>query len=474
MPLTAFSISVHLAALMLAACSGSGETPGSTIVPPPPPPAPDGKPVVAVDTTIRYQRITAWEATAEAGQNDIPSFPAYRDKLLDLATSYLGITRLRVEVRSGAENPVDNWALYSTGQITDAQWRCLRYATVNDNSDPTVINPAGFHFSELDATMDRLVIPMRNRLAASGERLLLNVNYVAFARQCSGTPYAHLGNPAEYAEFVLATYQHLKSRYGIVPDVWEVILEPDNTSGLWSGTDIGLAIVAAAARLEQAGFTPRFIVPSTMSMANAAPYFDAVVAVPGARKYVSELSYHRYRGVSDANLAAIADRARTSGVPSAMLEHIGSGPDDLYADLTAGGVSAWQQFTLAYTGGDDGSKYFVVGSGASPSVTPGSRTVLLRQYFRYVRPGAVRLRAASSDPTLQPVAFENTGGALAVVVRAPSASAFHVTGLPPGTYAASYATGSGGTGALPPVAIGAGGSVDVAIPAAGVLTVYRH
>ncbi len=31
-----------------------------------------------------------------------------------------------------------------------------------------------------------------------------------------------------------------------------------------------------------------------------------------------------------------------------MLEHIGSGTDDLYKDLTVGNVSRWQQFTLAF------------------------------------------------------------------------------------------------------------------------------
>ena len=322
--------------------SGASNQPAS----PSGPSSPAPSTVITVDPSTRYQTMTGWEATAEGGQNDVASYPAYRARLLDLAVNTLGINRLRVEVKSGAENPVDTWAEEQSGALAAADWRCQRYATINDNADPMVINPAGFHFSELDATMNRLVLPMKALMDARGEHLYLNVDYVAFARQCSNTPYAHLNNPAEYAEFVLATYQHLKSTFNVVPDSWEVILEPDNTGGLWDGGMVGRAIVAAGDRLKAAGFTPRFVAPSTMNMTNAASYVDAMMAVPGAQQYVKELSYHRYAGVSDDALAAIASRATKYGLQTAMLEHIGSDYQDLYTDLTAGQNSAWQQYTL--------------------------------------------------------------------------------------------------------------------------------
>lgn len=430
--------------------------------------------VFTVNSATRYQTMTGWEATAEGGQSDVASYPAYRDQLIALAVNTLGINRLRIEVKSGIENPQDNWTLMQSGALSAADWRCQRYATINDNADPMVINPAGFHFSELDATMDRLVIPMKKAVEARGEHLYLNAEYVAFARQCANTPYAHLNNPAEYAEFVLATYQHLQSRYNLSPDAWEVILEPDNTSGLWDGNMVGRAIVAAGDRLTAAGFTPHFIAPSTMDMTVAASYIDAMMAVPGAQKYVKELAYHRYAGVSDAALAAIASRASKYGVQTAMLEHIGSGYEDLYDDLTIGQNSAWQEYTLGYPGSDTGGAYFIVGSGSTPTVTMGSRATYLMQYFRYVRAGAARIGVSGGTDAAAPVAFVNANGGFAVITKTTGGVSFRINGLPAGTYGISYTTAQVSGSQLPAVAITSGQPIDVTMPTTGVIAVYNQ
>lgn len=466
--------------VMLGCGGGSADAPGQPSGPDQPssPSGPAPATVISIDPATHYQTMTGWEATDEAGQLEIPSYPAYRDQLLNLGVNTLGINRLRVEVKSGAENPVDTWAQYQAGLMSDSAWRCQRYAAINDNSDPTVINPAGFHFSELDATMNRLVLPMKALMDARGEHLYINVNYVAFARQCSNTPYDHFNNPAEYAEFVLATYQHLKNVFNVTPDSWEVILEPDNTNGLWDGTMVGRAIAAAGDRLKAAGFTPHFVAPSTMSMAAAASYIDAMMAVPGAQQYVKELSYHRYTGVSNDALAAIASRAKKYGVQTAMLEHIGSDYNDLYDDLVVGQNSAWQQYTLGYLassdGTDSGGHYFTVGSGASPSITMGSRTPYLMQYFRYVRAGAVRVATSGGTDGAAPVAFVNTNGGFVVVTKTTGAVTFRINGLPAGTYGISYSTSSAAGAQLPAATVTSGQGVDVAMPGAGVVTVYHQ
>lgn len=461
------------AASVMMSCGGSADSHGQNNQPASPSgPAPAT--VITVDPSTRFQTMTGWEATAQAGQGIIASYPAYRDHLLDLAVNKLGINRLRVEVRSGSENPVDNWTLMQTGAESAADWRCQRYATVNDNADPMVINPAGFHFSDVDSTMKLLVMPMKALMDARGEHLYLNFDYVAFATQCSNTPYAHLNNPAEYAEFVLETYQHLKSTFNIVPDSWEVILEPDNTGGLWSGTMVGQAIAAAGDRLKAAGFTPHFVAPSTTNMSNAAQYIDAVMAVPGAQQYVKELSYHRYSGVSDDALAAIASRAKKYGVQTAMLEHIGSDYRDLYTDLVSGQNSAWQEFTLAFNGTDDGGAYFVVGSGASPTITMGSRTSYLMQYFRHVRGGAVRVGATGGTDAAAPVAFVNTDGGFVVVTKTTGALTFRINGLPAGSYGVSYSSAAASGTELPSITATNGQGVDITMPAAGVVTVYHQ
>jgi hypothetical protein len=174
-----------------------------------------------------------------------------------------------------------------------------------------------------------------------------------------------------------------------------VILEPDNVSR-WNGTLIGQAIVAAAARLSANGFTPRFIAPSNTNMSNAITYFDDMIQVAGVLQYLEEFSYHRYGGVSDANLLAIADRAVTHGVNTSMLEwwfgnstyHV------LHKDVGMGRNSAWQ--------GEVTRSFFAIDSSSpgSPVIGIADVTRFNRQYYKFVRRGAVRIEAGSDDAAL--------------------------------------------------------------------------
>lgn len=457
-----------IATALILACGKAGNGPVVESPPPPPPPAPPPPPppspgpvdaTVSVDTAAKFQTMSGWEATAQSGQES-PGFSGWQMPLFDLAVSDLGINRLRLAVKSGAENPVDNYALYRAGQV---DWNSVRYATVNDNNDPNLIDPAGFHFTELDQLVELVVLPIRQRLAARGERLYVNLNYVSF----NGGGLVH-GSAAEYGEFLLAAFQHLRDRYNLVPDAVEVILEPDNGTIWTSGTLVGQRLKAAGDRLAAAGFNPEFIGPSVTNMANTLLYLDAMVQVPGVLTYLKEVAYHRYGGVSDANLAAIKARASQYGLRTSMLEHIGSGVDDLYKDLTVAGVSSWQQYTLAFPTSDNGAQYYVISNGAP---VMGSRTPALRQYFRYVRLGATRVGASSDNTALvQPVAFTNVGGAPVVVLHASQAGTFAISGLRPGTY--GITTSNAGTPALADATAAANGSLAFVTPVNGIITVY--
>jgi O-glycosyl hydrolase len=309
--------------------------------------------------------------------------------------------------------------------------------------------------------------------------LFINVNYVGFHRQITDGGAYHHNDPAEYAEFVLATHLHLRDEYGIVPDAWEVILEPDNTD-MWRGRQIGEAIIASAERLQSHGFTTPFIAPSNSNMGRAIDYFDDMIEVPGVRERLAEFSYHRYGGVSNANLQAIADRTTQNGVRSSMLEHIGSGHEDLHEDLTLGMVSAWQQFALAFQQTrplkDGGAVYYRVDvtDPASPEVVIGSRTRYLSQYFRYVRRGATRIMAASKDNTFDPIAFVNPDGGYVVVIKADSGGELTIGGLPAGAYGVNYTTAEEFNIDGAERSVGADGVLAVGIPDSGVLSIYRQ
>ena len=425
---------VLLASVVCMACNDApvDQQPIPSPPPPPgtPPPPSQVTATITVDTLTRFQVMSGWEAVTQAGQDEA-GFAGWQQQLMDLAANDLGLNRLRLEVRSGVENPVDSDAAYRAGTISTSEWRSSRYLVVNDNADPNVINAAGFHFSAIDRAVTNVVLPLRQRVEANGERLYINLNYVSFN---PSTTLAHL-DPAEYAEFLLATFQHLQSTFGFVPDAVEVILEPDANTP-WVGTLIGQAIVAAGNRLALAGFRPEFVAPSTTNMANVVPYLDQMVAVPGVMTYLKEVSYHRYGGVSDANLAAIRARASALGLRTAMLEHIGSGVEDLFKDLTIANVSGWQQYTLAYPTSDDGAQYFTI-TGGLPVM--GSRTRALRQYFHFVRRGAFRVAATSTNAAVRPVGFTNPDGGPVVVLHTERAETLAIRGLRAGRYSISNA-----------------------------------
>jgi hypothetical protein len=429
---------------------------------------------VSLDPGIQYQTMLGWEGSSDIGQ-DHSNYLQWRDSVIARAVNDLGLNRIRLEVRSGAENTRDWYSEFQSGQIPIDQWRCVRYAPVNDNADPASINQAGFVWTELDEKTREVVVPMKAALAARGERLIVNLNFVAFDKQrCQPSPLVH-DSPAEYAEFVLATVEHLDKTFNIVPDAWEVILEPDNTT-FWRGKQIGDAIVASAALLEQHGYGKvQFVAPSTTNMSTALAYVDAMSQVPGAMQHVAEISYHRYSGVSVSSLQQLASKAESYHVGIGMLEHIGSGYADLHQDLELGQNSSWQQFTIAYPSAtDNGGSYFrvVLNDQSGPKVVPGSRTPALRQYFKYIRLGAVRIDAISRNAAVDPLAFLNTDLTFVVVLKCARATTAHVGDLPPGVYGIYYTTDEESSVDLPDVQIRAGETVEATIPGAGVITVY--
>lgn len=425
--------------------------------------------VISLLSDVKHQTMDGWEVTDQAGQLYSPAWNNYKNPLLDQAVNDLGINRVRVEIFSNTENPTDYFTQWRTGQITESQYNDKRFEIINDNSNASSINPNGFKWAQIDHSIDNLVLPLRQRLQARGESLWISVNYVDFEESA----FEHKNFPAEYAEFVLATYQHLQSKYGFVPNSWEVMLEPDNA--LWSSTQVAEAIKAAGDLLKANDFTPNFVAPSTVNTGNASSYIDRIAQTPGAMQYVSEFSYHRYSGDTVSAVQNIASRALTHNKKTSMLEWIGADYHTLHEDLKIGRNSSWQQYTLAYPIQDDnGAQYYLINDSNpnNPTITMGSRTKFLRQYFKFIRSGARRIEAQTASGKFDPLAFINSNGKYVVVVKASAAGSFAVQGLPAGTYGIKYTTESQYDVDLTDTTLSAGQPLNAAIPAAGVITVY--
>lgn len=442
-------------------------------------------PDISIDSSQKFQTITGWEVTAYSAAEDSKSFNLYQDDLFNRVANDAEVNRVRLSVQSGLENQIDYYDLWKKAGFPSSgadylSWRAHRYATVNDNADPNNIDLNGFKFSRLDDTMNQVILPLKSKFDAKGEHLQINLEYVAFTRQidfASGLKYIH-NDPKEYAEYMLAVSNYLKTKYNIVPETWEILLEPDNVPE-WNGTLLGQAIVETAAKLKTSGFQPRFIVPSTTNMGNAITYFNKLVAVPGVLPYIEEISYHRYGGVSDANLQAIANLAKQYNLKTSMLEWWDNNNTykTLHKDLKMGFNSAWEQGAIAgrKVGNPNTSLYIIddLTDPNNPTIEIHPKTKFFRQYYKYIRPGAVRIGATSSTANYDPLSFINSNGKYTVEIDALAAGSFTVSNLPAGTYGVKYATASVYDIDNPDVTINTGQKLTTSIPAVGLVTIYQ-
>lgn len=425
-----------------------------------------GLPALATEITLdpsqRFQTISGWEATADLPDDPTaPEWARYREEQLDSIVRDIGINRIRLEVRSGAESNRGYISRFIAGEMPFEEWKQHYYEVVNDNDDPFVINWDGFDFAELDWHIENTVLPIRKRLEARGERLIVNLCFVSFDEEPTSQR-----EPEEYAEFVLATHLHVDRKYGFSPDLWEVVLEPDLMPNGWSGLEVGRAMEAASHRLRENGFTPAFVAPSVTDMRNAVPYLKAIASVPGAMTNMAEFSYHRYRGGSERTLRDIVDTAAEYGLSTSMLEWwFGKGtPEVLYQDLTIGRNSAWQ-------GRVERGLHDAEGWPDTP-LRPKPEVRFNLQYFRYIRHGAVRISATSDTRGVEPVAFINSDGGYVVVVKTNAQKSIFIQGLPAGNYRVSYAVDKGSFSEEKPVSVDPEGRLSTSIPGAGILTIF--
>ena len=418
-----------------------------------------------------YQVMRGWEATAPGWRF---TTQAFMQQVVDR-----GVNRLRVEVGAHIENSTDYLAAFYANETACPNYPTVecepsptpgetpegdaltanRYVVVNDNGDPNSTNAAGFQFTGLDDAMDRTVVPMRTMLSARGESLYVNLCYVAFSNADPAKNEVHK-DPDEYAEFMLAIFAHLSATYGFVPNGVEIILEPDNSQLFWGSVPgspqlMGEIIKATGDRLAAAGYTPDFIMPGTTSYASVSTYVNGAQLVTGAMAYVDEMSFHAYNQTG--GTASVAADSADAGVCSSMLEWwTASNTYSFMHDLLANGnMCAYQRGVVYPQSEEDYYPY-------------------LQQYFRPVRRGATRIAASSTNGALDPLAFINTNGAYAVVIKATSAQSFTVGNLPTATYHVRYTTGAETDTNAGDQAITAGNDLSTSIPAAGVIAIYAE
>ena len=441
---------------------------------------------IVVDATERHQTIDGWAVNLRQWEEDKANDRYDRTSDLHLDRIYrflpdsVGINAVRLEIPSGMENRTNRWARFRAGDLPYREWQKTRFEKVNDNDDPAVADTTGFLFDGFDHRVEHMLLPLKRAVEARGEKLYVNVNYVDFKWNASNVqgPLSHADHPEEFAEFVLVYFERLRDKYGIVPDAFEVILEPENTER-WRGPTIGRGLVAAVDRLKANGFTPEIVAPSNTSMPNAIEYFDAMIAVPGVLGRVGNFSYHRYHIERLADVRAIRARAERHRLKTSMLEKVDAGVDVLMEDLVEGDVSSWQQWAAAgkSTNPDNGGYYarVDVSDTLRPVLSFARHTHQLAPVFQVVRRGAVRIGSRSDRADRRTAAFIGADGRTTVIVRASGKGGrITVRGLPPGRYALRVVGDDHRVLEPAPAIIGTGAALDVELAGAGVLTIHAE
>ena len=440
---------------------------------------------IQIDTSVQHQKITGWEVMGWMANSDtqwqIDNLHLWNDTVGELCAD-VGIDRIRIEVYSGSENPIDYFTQYIQGSITRQEWKDHWYDIQNDNVFPDTIDYAGFHFSNTIYNIEHVAMPLKNAVEADGREFYLNLCYVDFG----ASSFEHHEDPEEYAEFMLACFNTLYNYFGFVPDGIEVILEPENSSwgdgtNLEVGSRIADAIAAAGDTLAAHGYHPDFIAPSTTAASNAVPWSLPILMDSIAVNYLSEICYHKYWNQSSADLMEICSLANSHQINSSMLEwwQDGNDQDHLYRDLTLGCVSAWQngimaEVNIGYLNPNTNALYTIDDSDLSnPTVVENNNTRYFRQYFKYIPKYSQRLEVAPSPANHEVTAYKSPDALHVVVVNADNANTYAIAGLPGGKYGLSYSTETLNHFIDTASIISSGDTLSASIPDEGVLTIYQ-
>lgn len=408
---------------------------------------------VTLDTGVRHQAILGWGGTA-----NVPSVgDAVRQQVLDVLVNDLGLTGQRLEPPSGNRAESRRWEFD------------------NDDADPRHIRWEAFATEALDRRVAAAIAPFKKLVEARGEPYYLYVSPSFFDGGSSGSaPRWLLENPDEYAEYAVACLLHLKARHGIVANAWSVCNEAGNNNA-FSPQVLARMIRALGPRLAAEGLPTRIQFSEGVNSGVTWRYVQAVKDDPEVMRHIAMLSYHLYGDRTKRPL--IRDFARERGIPTAQTEFMGTRVDDLYDDLTEGGVSYWEHYVLCGHGNRVPNGCYLAVRYDGTSLIRYPHYWKFREIMHYVRPGAVRIEARCDDTPLRALAFLAGGKTTVVLLNTAKGAQPHaatVAGLPPGSYGTSSAVGTRPYQELGVVKVDASGRLDVQVPADAVLTVYPH
>jgi hypothetical protein len=369
-----------------------------------------------------------------------------------------------------------------------------------DGVDPPQVDMSTFDYSVIDRNAQDVVIPLREMVHARGERFVFYVTVIWTTR-----PSVMHRDPAEYAKYLLGVLRRFRAA-GVEVDYWVIENEPDFRTGpFWTPGELGQFIAYLGDRMRAEGFQTRFAAPEVVRPGNVGKWLGGLVAAPGARQYLGQITYHSYdydpsigEEPPSPTRISVAQWARRLGLTTAQTEQgaadkrnrdrwlgndMGLGLDlaiNLWADLTWAEVSAWEPHVV-FTRREDGdrwagSRFFAVDA-ASGAIVKKHHYWALRQFTRFIRPGAVRVLTAvkCGGCRVRSAGFLSPQGkpVMVLVNPEPRQRRARISGLPLGSlrFTVTALDQLGTEAALEPV--GKEPAYEVLLPAESILTIWQ-
>lgn len=303
--------------------------------------------------------------------------PAEQAKIFDALYVDLGLTRVRWNPRDpgGGLEPL------------------------NDNGNPDVTDLSKFDFSwkNNDGHIDYVKAVLPRGVTTY------------FASPLTLEPWMTESSPAEYVEWAMAILRRWRDR-GVEMPYYSVLNEPGNPPiGPWSGIFLRDVIKLLGATLETEGFRTKIVAPDDLNPTEAFSRLQVILSDPGARRHVGAIAYHLY-GMSDRE--RVKQLSEQYGIPVWMTEFYHSdwlAWATIMHEMLGTYDAAAVDYLWGYFGQWDGSGADLVTINYSGTTYTGFRRnkqyFVTGQYSRFVRPGARRVQAIASDPSLAVTAW---------------------------------------------------------------------
>jgi O-glycosyl hydrolase len=345
------------------------------------------------------------------------------------------------------------------------------------------------------------------RIQANGDQLAYNL--VGVVTNALRDPDGRLlpNGAATYASWAANGLTTLINQYSIVVNRWSIVNEPDGNGNI-TQPELKQLVFATGAAFQAAGLTTQIVVPQTVVVSNVSGYATPILSDPSTLPYVKQLDYHEYDydasqgqspDVADRN--AVRDLATQYGLTVAQRETSTdvkqnqstfwngtydqgmAWANDVMTDMVEANAAAWDLILADYT--------------ATPSVGLSSYVVMnynncvynnfvlpphywtLRQFVKFVRPGAVRVGASSSSHDVRAAAFVDSKRQQTIVVAINNSTTdlgVAFTGTPSGSATVSTVTqatvnaGQGQSGAQTSQVTAQNGQFTTTLPARSVTT----